>query len=389
MRKLFLLFILTAILNSASSQDFKEIDNLIFSAIRDKSFPGAQLVVGNEKGIIYANSYGTYTYDEDSPQVTNESIFDLASVTKAVAATSAIMRLFEDKKIWLYDLVSEYIPGFDTNGKSNIRIINLLLHNSGLPAWLPFYKTCKNKSDVLNEIHFITPVYETGTNFVYSDLNMVILGEIVEIISGKSLDKFCKENIFEPLNMTNTYYIVPEEKIELCLPTENDTYWRMRQLKGEVHDETASLLNGVSGNAGLFSTANDLYKFMRMLLLEGKYEDEKFAPPYPVFNELFKKETVEQFTEIYLTSKYSNTRALGWDTKQPPVGNYESQCGTLISDNCFGHTGYTGTSLWCDKDRKIIIIFLTNRIYPQRGNEGIRRLRPVIHDNIIKLFNNN
>jgi CubicO group peptidase (beta-lactamase class C family) len=189
--------------------------------------------------------------------------------------------------------------------------------------------------------------------------------------------------------MANTFFNPPENKIDLCLPTEYDTYWRMRQLQGEVHDETASVMNGISGNAGLFSSASDLYKFMRMLLLEGKYEDERFAPPYPIFNELFKKETVERFTEKYETKEYQNTRALGWDTKQPPIGNYKSQCGELISDNCFGHKGYTGTSIWCDKDRKLIIIFLTNRVYPKRGNDGILKLRPILHDEIIKLFSKN
>jgi CubicO group peptidase (beta-lactamase class C family) len=386
MRKKFLLFVFTVFFYSADAQDFSGIDNLIYSSISDKYFPGAQLVVGNNEGIIYINSYGNYSYDINSPKVTNESIFDLASITKVVATTSAIMKLYEERKIWLYDFVSEYIPAFDTNGKGNIRIINLLLHNSGLPAWLPFYKTCKNKNDVLNEIYLTKLVYETGTNFLYSDLNMVILGEIIEIITGKSLSQFCSKNIFEPLNMSNTFFNPPQDKLEFCLPTEYDDYWRMRQLQGEVHDETASLLGGISGNAGLFSNAKDLYKFMRMLLLEGKYEDERFAPPYPVFNQIFEKETVIRFTEKYETSDYFNTRAFGWDTKQPPVGNYKSQYGTLISDNCFGHTGYTGTSIWCDKDRNIIIIFLTNRLYPKRGNDGILKLRPVLHDEILKLF---
>ncbi|MBN1634137.1 MAG: serine hydrolase [Ignavibacteria bacterium] len=389
MRRLIIFFILSVIFCSANAQDFSRIDELINSAIQGKYFPGAQLVVGNDKGIIYINSYGNYTYEENSRIVSNESIFDIASVTKAVATTSAVMKLFEERKIWLYDCVSEYIPGFDTNGKDNVRIINLLLHNSGLPAWMPFYKTCKSKGDVLEEIRNTGLKYQTGTDFIYSDLNMVVLAEIIEIITGKSLDKYCSENIFEPLGMASTFFNPPKEKIKLCLPTENDTYWRMRQLQGEVHDEIASLLDGISGNAGLFSTASDLYKFMRMMLLEGKYEDERFAPPYPIYNELLKKETVERFTEKYETKDYRNTRAFGWDTKQFPIGNYKSQCGDLISDNCFGHTGYTGTSIWCDRDRKLIIIFLTNRVYPKRGNDGILKLRPVLHDEIIKLLNKN
>ena len=389
MRKSIFLLILSAIFCSANAQDFSGINDIINTAISEKYFPGAQLVVGNDEGIIYINSYGNYTYEENSRKVTNESLFDLASITKAVATTSAIMKLFEERKIWLYDCVSEYIPGFDTNGKGNIRIMNLLLHNSGLPAWMPFYTTCKNKEDVLNEIRNSELKYVTGTNFIYSDLNMIILAEIVENVTSKSLDKYCRENIFEPLNMANTFFNPPEDKIDLCLPTEYDTYWRMRQLQGEVHDETASVLNGISGNAGLFSNASNLYKFMRMLLLEGKYEDESIAPPYPIFKELFKKETVERFIERYETKDYENTRAFGWDTKQPPIGNYNSQCGELISDNCFGHTGYTGTSIWCDKDRKLIIIFLTNRVYPKRGNDGILKLRPILHDEIIKLFSKN
>ena len=369
------------------ANDFSKVDDIITQSITKNYFPGAQLIVGDDNEIIYEKSFGNFTYDEFSPTVTNESIYDLASLTKVIATTSSIMKLYQENKIDINDKVAKYIPEFANNGKENINIRNLLLHNSGLKAFIPFYKYYSTKEEVINAIYNAELEYEPDTKFVYSDLNAILLGFIVEKVSEQSLDKYCKENIFEPLGMRSTTFLPDDKMKERIPPTENDTYWRNRLLKGEVHDEAASILGGVAGNAGLFSNAEDLYKFMRAMLNNGSYynpytrglkEEKLFEPEYVT---LFTK----RFTEVF----YTNSRALGWDTKPDVLSSkYRMPCGELISNNCFGHTGYTGTSVWCDRDKKLIIIFLTNRVYPSRDNEGIKEVRPDIHNAAIESASN-
>lgn len=371
------------------AQDFSNVDKIVSEGIEKKYYPGAQLLVGNDKEIIYYKNYGRFTYDLNSPEVTDSSLFDLASLTKVVATTTAIMKLYDEGKISLNDFVSNYIPQFNSYGKDSIKIINLLLHNSGLKRWFPFYTNSNSKEDILRYICEMDLDYQTGYNSSYSDLNMILLSEIVERVSGKSFDKYCDEEIFTPLGMSNTFFKPSDEKKQNCLPTEDDNYWRFRLIQGEVHDENASIMNGVSGHAGLFSNAKDLYLFMKMLLNGGIYEELNRETAFPVYKELIKKETVELFTTKYETDRYENFRALGWLTKPLQEPEVRTQCGSLISKNSFGHTGFTGTSLWCDKDRKLIIIFLTNRVYPTRENNGIVQIRPDLHDEIIKTLSNN
>lgn len=388
MKKIILLsiaFILCGL--SCYANDFSKAEEIITQSIAKNYFPGAQLIVGDDNKIIYEKSFGNFTYDEFSPAVTDESIYDLASLTKVIATTSAIMKLYQEGKIDINDKVVKYIPEFANNGKENINILNLLLHNSGLKAFIPFYKYYSTKEEVINAIYNAELDYEPDTKFVYSDLNAILLGFIVEKVSGQSLDKYCKENIFEPLGMRSTAFLPDDKMKERIPPTENDTYWRNRLLKGEVHDEAASILGGVAGNAGLFSNAEDLYKFMRLLLNNGSYYN-----PYSrglKEEKLFEPEYVSLFTKRFTEVFYTNSRALGWDTKPDVLpSKYRMPCGELISDNCFGHTGYTGTSVWCDRDRKLIIIFLTNRVYPSRDNEGIREVRPDIHNAAIESASN-
>lgn len=371
------------------AQDFSNVDKIVSEGIEKKYYPGAQLLVGNEKEIIYYKNYGRFTYDLNSPEVIDTSLFDLASLTKVVATTTAIMKLYDEGKIYLNDFVSNYIPQFNSYGKDSIRIINLLLHNSGLKRWFPFYYNSNSKEDILRYISEMDLDYQIGYNNSYSDLNMILLSEIVERVSGKSFDKYCDEEIFIPLGMSNTFFKPSDEKKQNCLPTEDDNYWRFRLIQGEVHDENASIMNGVSGHAGLFSNAKDLYLFMKMLLNGGIYEELNRETAFPVYKELIKKETIELFTTKYETDRYENFRALGWLTKPLQEPEVRTQCGSLISKNSFGHTGFTGTSLWCDKDRKLIIIFLTNRVYPTRENNGITQIRPDLHDEIIKTLSNN
>ena len=386
-QSVFAIFLLISQSITAFALDFSAIDNIVSKGIIDHAYPGAQLLIGNENDIIYSKSYGNFTYDDFSNPVTDESIFDLASVTKVVATTSAIMKLYDQKKINLSDKVSSYIPEFGNNGKEDITVLNLLLHNSGLIAFVPFYKTYTNKEDVLSAIFNIGLEYPTNSKFLYSDLNAIMLGLIVEKISGMNLNDYCKENFFLPLDMHSTMFIPDENLKDKILPTEYDSYWRMRLLQGEVHDETTSILGGISGNAGLFSNATDLYKFMRTMLNKGEYYN-----PYTRGlreEKLFSEDVISLFTAKYTDVSYENSRALGWDTKPLQTSSkYRIPCGEMISENCFGHTGFTGTSVWCDKDRKLIVIFLTNRVYPSRDNYEIREIRPEIFNAAIEITSN-
>ncbi len=368
-------------------KDFSTADKIIDDAIRSLAFPSAVLIVGNSKGIIYQNAYGRLTYGDESQLTTLRTIYDLASVTKVIATTSAIMYLYDEGKIDLNAPVVSYIPEFNNNGKSDITVYNLLVHNSGLTAWTPFYQdpNMDSPQKVKDAIYNCVKEYPTGTRTLYSDYNAFLLGEIVERISGSKLDKFCKDNIFSRLNMTDTYFLVPMSEDYRIAPTENDTYWRNQLLVGYVHDELAAILEGVSGNAGLFSTGPDLFKFMQMMLNYGRYTDERRMSPQPLQDTMFSYSTVELFTQRATGLGYSNSRALGWETKPEPT-KYPPACGNKFSANCFGHTGYTGTSVWCDRDKDLIVIFLTNRVYPTRSNDEIRNVRPKLHDEICRIM---
>ena len=386
MRKILSVIWILVFYTNGMCYDFSKVDELVLKGISDKYYPGAALIIGLNQDVLYEKYYGGFTYDENSSGVTENSIFDLASVTKVIATTSAIMKLYDKGLIELDSKVTDYLPEFGASGKDNVTVRNLLVHNSGLKAWMPFYKTCSNKKDVANTIFSAGLEFDPGTTFLYSDLNMITLMLIIEKVSGESFSDFCGNEIFYQLGLKNTMFNPPAEKKSNIVPTEYDANLRKRQLQGEVHDENAFVIGGASGHAGLFSTAEDLFKFMRMMLNEGKYNN-----PYTrgiKEESMFKKETVELFLNRYYTQDYMNTRALGWDTKQDPVGKYRSQCGELISANCFGHTGYTGTSVWCDRDRGITIVFLTNRVYPSRDINGIKEVRPELHNLIIKTLTN-
>ena len=346
---------------------FSDVDKVINNAIEDKVFPGAVVLIWRDGKIIYENAFGNYTYDINSPKVYPHTFYDIASLTKVVATTTAAMICYDRKLFSLDDKVVKQIPEFGVNGKESITIKNLLLHNSGLPAWKKFYSRNLNYQDVLNEIYNSELEYETGKSTVYSDLGFVILGKIIEKVTRKRLDAFCEDDIFIPLKMGSTFYNPNDSLKKLCAPTETDNYWRMKTLQGEVHDETSSMLNGVAGHAGLFSTASDISKLMSVQMNNGKLDKKQFI----------KQSTIELFTK-----RYSNesTRAFGWDTKS----DSGSSAGKYFSKNSFGHTGYAGTSIWADPDKNLFVVFFTNRVYPTRENPKIQKVRPQLHNVIIK-----
>jgi len=344
---------------------FAEVEELIIRSIADRAFPGAVLLVWKQGKIIFEKPFGHLTYDKGSAEVTTNTIYDLASLTKVIAATTAAMICLDKKLFSLEDKAAKYIPPFAVNGKEDITIKNLLMHNSGLPAFKRFYKMYNKPEEVLNDIYSSPLSYPTGTKTVYSDLGMITLGKIIEKVTGKALDVFCTQEIFKPLGMNDTYFNPPASLKSRIAPTELDKYWRNRLLIGEVHDETASLLKGVAGNAGLFSTAGDISKFMRMMLQKGMFDEKR----------IIDSSTVKLFTR-----RQSNGRGLGWDMKSPEG----SSAGSLFSSKSYGHTGYTGTSVWADPVNDLFVIFLTNRVYPTRKNNKIIKIRPVLHNLIFK-----
>ncbi len=345
--------------------NFAKVDSLMNNAIRDSVFPGAVLLVAKRGRVILYKPYGRQTYDKNGIPVTTGSIFDLASLTKVVATTSAAMMLYDEGKLDLDAPVVRYLPQFGNNGKDKITVRNLLLHNSGLPAWVPFYKKLKTPKQVIDSIMNIHLDFPPGAKYQYSDLGMITLQKIIEKITGTTIDKFLKKRLFKPLGMNHTMYNPPAKYWYYCMPTENDTYWRMEQMKGKVHDEAAYLLGGVAGHAGLFSTASDVAKLVYTVLNHGNYGGLQ----------LFKPSTVDNWTTKQTDQ---STRGLGWDTKS----RVHSSFGTKFSMNSFGHTGFTGTSVWANKDTKVLVVLLTNRVYPTRKNRKIIKFRPKIHDAI-------
>lgn len=362
-----LFLLITDCVPQSIGNKFIGLDTLIYKSIEDKAFPGAVVLIWKDGKIIYKKAYGHLTYDKSSEQVTTNTIYDIASLSKVVATTTAAMICYDRKLFSLDDKVAQFISEFGVSGKENITLLNLLIHNSGLAAWKKFYEKDLTADDVLNEIYSSELEYITGEKMVYSDLGIITLGKIIEKVSGKSLDLFCTDEIFIPLKMNSTFYNPNDSVKKLCAPTEIDNYWRMKTLQGEVHDETAALLNGVAGHAGLFSTANDIAKLMTVLMNKGRVDNEQF---------------IKQSTVEYFTRKYSeqSTRAIGWDTKSESG----SSSGIYFSKNSFGHTGFTGTSIWADPERNLFVVFLTNRVYPTRENSKLGKVRPELHNIIIK-----
>ena len=349
-----------------SGNKFEKIDSVIAHAINDSAFPGAVVLVSKDGEVIYEKGFGHFTYDESSSKVSTTTIYDIASLTKVIATTTAAMICIDKNLFNLDDPVYKYIPEFSENGKENILIKNLLLHNSGLAAWKKFYDKNLDADSIIKNIYAITPEYPAGTKEIYSDLGIIVLGKLIESVTKKWLDQFCYEEIFIPLKMDNTYFNPPDSVKYKIPPTEVDKYWRNKLVQGEVHDETSSLLGGVAGHAGLFSTAEDLSNLIQMLLDEGKYNGKQ----------LIKAETVKLFTTKFSSE---STRALGWDAKS----EIKSSAGSKFSKTSFGHTGFTGTSIWIDPVRKLFVVFLTNRVYPSRENKKIINVRPKLHDAVI------
>ena len=341
------------------------LDTLIRNAIDSTAFPGAALAIGRDGVIAKLQAYGHFTYDEER-SVTTTSLFDLASLTKVIATTTAAMQLFDAGKLRLDTPVADYLPRFRQSGKEGVTIRHLLTHTSGLIPYRRFYETgTVAREALIDSVLAESLEYEPGTEMRYSDFSMISLMLVIERITGQPFDEYAEEHIFEPLGMHDTGFMSSGSPNPDVVPTEHDRTFRRRLVQGEVHDETAWILGGVSGHAGLFSTAEDLAKFAHMLLEEGRVDGEAFISP----------ETLRLFTTVQ--DPDLSTRALGWDTKNPE--GYSS-AGEGSGPSSFGHTGFTGTSFWVDPDTDLFVILLTNRVYPTRDNRRIVEIRPRVAD---------
>ncbi len=320
------------------------VDRLIRKGMEAGGYPGAAVVVGRRGYSVIQKGYGQLSWDPLSPYVSAENtIYDLASLTKVVGTTTAIMILFDEGKIKLTDPVSKFLPEFKTGDKARVTVKHLLLHNSGMPAGKELWRLAKTPLQARNVVLQAKLVCKPGVCFKYSDLGPDVLGFIIEKITQKKLDQFLAERVFTPLGMTSTFFKPSQAVRARTAPTEVSRP-RGHRLQGEVHDESAWALGGAAGHAGLFSTADDLSIFAQMMLNRGEYGGVRIVSD----------SAVARFT----TRGLSGTRALGWDT-----ANGEFGAGQYLSPRAYGHTGYTGTSLWVDPERNMFVVLLTNRVH--------------------------
>ncbi len=356
----------------AAPASFKAVEKLVQTAITDSVAPGMAVYAARDGKVFMNEGFGHYTYDQDSPEVTSETIFDLASLTKVVATTPVAMKQYEQDLLYLDKPVFDYIPDFTGGKKEAVTIRQLLSHTGGIKPYMRFWKNADNPEQVPEMIKNMKLAYEPGEEYHYSDPGYILLQQIIEMLGGASLDDLAARYFYRPLGMDNTMFNPDSSLLSRIAPTEYDSAWRNRLVRGEVHDENAAFLGGVAGHAGLFSTTGDLGRYAQMLLSNGYFNGRKY----------FEVGTINEFTTPQHIDPKS-TRALGWDT---PSGQ-NSLYGSMTSDEAFGHTGFTGTSMLIDPETRTIIILLTNRVYPTRKNNKIRQFRPKFHDAVMKALN--
>jgi serine-type D-Ala-D-Ala carboxypeptidase len=330
-----------------SSNRLGAIERVIERGIKAGGYPGATVVVGRKGAAVYERGFGKLSWSSNSAPVDAErTIYDIASLTKVVGTTTAIMILYDEKKIDLDDPVVNYIPTFGGGDKDKVTIRMLLTHTSGLPAGRDIWRIAQTPLEA-RALVLSTPLEgRPGAQYIYSDIGADILGLLVEVVAGEPLDKFLARRVFEPLGMNETMFRPADSLRYRIAPTEV-TPPRGYPLQGEVHDENAYALGGVAGHAGLFSTAADLSVFAQMMLNGGEYNGVQIVS----------KQTVDLFV-----SRAFGHRALGWDTAD---GDYGS--GRYLGPTAYGHTGFTGTSMWIDPERQMFVILLTNRVHAARA----------------------
>ncbi len=370
---------------------FEIVEREMDAAVERRVFPGAVLLVREGTRIFYHRAFGHRSVEPEVTPMHEDTIFDLSSLTKPFATSVAMMLLLKERKIGLDDRVTRFFHNFGVYGKTHMTFRHLLTHSSGLAAWRPYYKEILHIERREGRINFLGThgakayTYQqiqrerleapSGTRSTYSDLGFMLLGAVIEEVSGQTLDRFCHERIFRPLGLRTTGFVDLsllrtrrlEPVTEMIAPTERCP-WRKKILCGEVHDDNAYAMGGVSGHAGLFGTAKDLGTLLSRL--KDCYGNAHPWIPQHIVQEFW---TCDR-------SVPDSTWALGWDTPSPT----ESSTGTHFSPHSVGHLGFTGTSAWLDLERDRQVILLTNRVHPSRDNDAIRTFRPFIHDLIVE-----
>jgi uncharacterized protein YbbC (DUF1343 family)/CubicO group peptidase (beta-lactamase class C family) len=329
------------------------LDAIVRDAIHDDQIPGAVVLVWHNGQVVYRRAFGNRALEPRREPMTVDTIFDVASLTKVVATTTAVMQLVQKGEVRLNDPVAKYLPEFAVNGKEEITVRNLLTHFSGLRADIDLTPPWEGRDTALRMVFAETPAYSPGSRFLYSDTNFIALGALVERVSGTTLDAYCARKIFTPLEMTHTRFLPPAAWRRRIAPTEDDEQGKM--LRGVVHDPRARRMGGVAGHAGVFSTADDLSKFGQALL--------NGSP-------ILSPEIVEKMTTPQQPPTAPVLRGFGWDIDSP----FSSNRGELLPVGSFGHTGFTGTSIWIDPTTRTFIILLTNSVHP-RGKGSAVTLR--------------
>jgi uncharacterized protein YbbC (DUF1343 family)/CubicO group peptidase (beta-lactamase class C family) len=334
----------------AQSANLAALDSVVQSAIQNHEIPGAVLLVGHEGRVIYRKAFGNRSLEPTQAPMTIDTIFDIASLTKVVATTTAVMQLVDQGKVRLNDPVVKYIPEFGQNDKGDITVRDLLTHHSGLTPDLDLAHPWAGR-DVAYQMAFAAiPASPPGARFVYSDINFIVLGALIERVSGIPLDSYGTQDIFVPLGMSHTRFRPPAEWSQQIAPTEYDEHGQM--LHGVVHDPTARRMGGVAGHAGVFSTADDLAKFAQFLLNGG-----------PILSSL----AIRKMTSPQQPPTSPAIRGFGWDIDSP----FSSNRGELLPVGSFGHTGFTGTSMWIDPSTRTYVILLTNAVHPRGQGKAI------------------
>ncbi|MDN5291340.1 MAG: serine-type D-Ala-D-Ala carboxypeptidase [Anaerophaga sp.] len=414
-----------------------KIDTLMWEAIKEKAIPGGQVLVARDGVVVWNKAYGNHTY-KGNRKVAQSDIYDLASITKIAATLPSLMKLYDQKRWSLSDTLGAFFPEVDTTDKASITIRDILLHESGLVSYIPFYldaidkeklkgslfsrrfswlyniklddyvylnRTVSYREDVFQKfrdqvfsvpvadklymnkhyldtmfVSIITSPLRRTHDYLYSDVGFYFLGEMVHRLSGKPLNYFAAENFFEPLGMINTSFLpLNHFDKERIVPTENDKAFRKQLLHGWVHDPGAAMMGGVAGHAGLFSNAGDVAKMMQMFLNDGRYGGKEYL----------NASTVELFTKRY---NGTNRRGLGFDKPEPDTSKV-SPASRLVSSSSFGHSGFTGTLAWADPENGIIYVFLSNRVHPDQYNKKLiennyrTRIQDIVYHSIIRKKN--
>src|SRR6202790_129681 len=340
----------------AASSRLAVVDDIVEDAIRDGQIPGAVVLVGHDGEVIYRKAFGERALEPRREAMTVDTIFDMASSTKVIATTTAVMQLVQKGQVRVNEPVAKYVPEFAENGKEEITVRELLTHYSGLPEDLDLSQPWQGRETALRMAYAEKPIYTPGSRFLYSDINFIVLGELVERVSGSSLNEYCQKNIFAPLKMMQTRFLPPAAWLPKIAPTQFDEHGKM--LRGAVDDPTARRMGGVAGHAGVFSTADDVAKFAQAVLNGGG-----------VLSPLM----IEKMSTPQQPPTAEVLRGFGWDIDSP----WSSNRGDLLPVGSFGHSGFTGTSLWIDPTTQTFIIVLSNAVHP-RGKGSAVALRSKI-----------